>query len=59
MSHPVSILLPVRTASFPDLARYVAQVADTFEKHVERPTLDACARALVHATADGSDATKV
>lgn len=30
-----------------------------FKKHVAHPTLDACTRALVHATSDGSDATKV
>lgn len=30
-----------------------------FKKHVATPTLDACTRALVHATSDGSDATKV
>jgi hypothetical protein len=37
----------------------VAKVADMFKKHVAHPTLDACTRALVHATSDGSDATKV
>jgi hypothetical protein len=36
-----------------------AKVADMFKKHVAHPTLDACTRALVYATSDGSDATKV
>ena len=35
------------------------QVADVFAKHVAPATLDACMRGLVHATADGSDNTKV
>ncbi len=43
----------------PALEGLLRQLADTLGKHVARPTLDACVHALLHATVDGSDATKV